>query len=338
MRTIILICSLLPLTIFAERYYVATDGLVDAIGNSWAAPTDIFSALERATIGDEIFVKKGIYNLPSNAERTASFVIPNGVHIYGGFEGNEEEAFYRKVASTSVLSGELGEPKSSDNAYTVVMLQSGEGAYTVFDGFTVTAGSGRNFREGLTEGSAGGGLYVAAGAKAATHLIINCIFIDNRAHNGGAVLVDAARPSFIDCTFTNNKADFNGGAVYNNGTGAEASPIFRNCTFTNNSSNSGAGMTNNGTNGLSTPLLIHCDFVDNTSLMNGAAIYNITNDSGEAEPVLEGCSFTGNDSILGDDVSDMGITKPSVVKSALVPRRAVRALKRPASVLTPVRR
>ena len=122
------------------------------------------------------------------------------------------------------------------------------------------------------------------------------------------MLVDTGRPSFDNCLFKNNKADFNGGAVYNKGIAATASPIFRNCTFEDNSSNSGAGMTNNGTNGESSPLILECKFINNISLMNGAAIYNIFNDDGATQVIIEGCSFVGNDSILGDDVSDNGIS------------------------------
>jgi len=188
-------------------------------------------------------------------------------------------------------------------------MESSMNLVSTFDGFLVTGGTSRNFKEGLNLGSAGGGLYIKAGSTPSNHMIVNCVFSGNRAHNGGAVLVDSGRPSFINCKFNRNTADFNGGAVYNKGTASVASPIFRDCVFQDNSSNSGAGMTNNGSNGSASPLLIGCDFINNTSLMNGAAIYNIKNDNGKTEPVLENCSFVGNDSILGDDVSGNGVTR-----------------------------
>lgn len=211
----------------------------------------------------------------------------------------------------SVFSGDLGDPElTSDNAYTVVTMNSAENHVSVLDAIHIVAGNSRNFREGLTNGSSGGGLYIAASESSfSSHMISNCVFENNMAHNGGAVLVDTGRPSFVNCSFKNNKADFNGGAVYNKGVASLASPIFRDCTFEENSSNSGAGMTNNGTNGEASPLIIGCQFINNTSLMNGAAIYNIFNDNGYTEAIIEHCSFVGNDSILGDDVSDNGVSK-----------------------------
>jgi hypothetical protein len=310
---LLIVCLLLSATCIAERFFVSPTGTSVASGSSWAEALDISTALKRASAGDEVWVLKGHYLLGTDADRTISFVIPGGVKVYGSFNGTENKIDDRTQEAVSVLSGEIGNKDfSADNAYTVVTMMSDADDFSILDGFVVTAGASRNFLEGLTEGNAGGGLYIMAGKKFANHMIVNCTFKNNKAHNGGAVMVDSGRPSFLNCTFVNNRADFNGGAVYNNGIASEASPIFRDCVFADNSSNSGAGMTNNGTNGSSTPLLLHCEFINNTSLMNGAAIYNITNDSGEAEPIIEGCEFTGNDSILGDDISGMGSTKSVV--------------------------
>lgn len=308
---LLLIVSLsLSATCMAERIFVSPTGSPELSGTSWSEAQDMVTALGRAQEGDEVWALKGQYRLSADANRTASFIIPGGVKVYGSFVGTETTVGDRMPAASSVLSGELGSPAyAADNAYTVVTMLSNAGDFSILDGFVVTAGASRNFLEGLTEGNSGGGLYIMAGEKLADHMIVNCTFDNNKAHNGGAVMVDSGRPSFINCTFSNNSADFNGGAVYNNGIASEASPIFRDCVFADNSSNSGAGMTNNGTNGSSTPLILHCEFINNTSLMNGAAIYNITNDSGEAEPIIEGCNFIGNDSILGDDVSGMGSSK-----------------------------
>lgn len=309
--TLLLLCSLfLSAVCLAETIYVTVDGTAGASGTNWEESLDFNTALTKAVAGDEIWTAKGTYFLNEEAGRSATFAIPAGVKLLGGFTGTEEDMEERNHGIRSVLSGELGDPtKTSDNAYTVVTLLASEEDYTTFDGFSIEGGSGRNFKEGLTHGSSGGGMYIMASATMTDHLIVNCVFENNTAHNGGAVLVDTGRPSFIGCSFINNKADFNGGAVYNKGIASEASPIFRDCTFLNNSSNSGAGMTNNGSNGSSNPLILNSDFVDNVSLMNGAAIYNITDDNGKAEPIIENCIFEGNDSILGDDVSGMGVSR-----------------------------
>ncbi len=295
---------LLSATCVAERHYVSPQGHANSSGSDWNNTLTLNAALARSVAGDEIWTLEGTYLLEATAERTSSFTIPAGVSLYGGFKGSEASLSQRISGNYSVLSGEMGaQGDISDNAYSVVIMLSDAGSVSTLDGFTIRDGSARNFQEGLAKNSAGGGLYIMAGAKLSSHQIANCLFINNKAHNGGAVLVDSGRPSFIDCKFKHNSADFNGGAVYNKGIASIASPIFRDCTFEDNSSNSGAGMTNNGSNGSSNPLILNCAFVNNTSLMNGAAIYNITGDNGETEPVLEGCSFIGNESVLGDEVS-----------------------------------
>lgn len=295
----------------AQQMYVTPNGVASASGNSWDQGLSLEAALKRAVPGNQIWLMQGTYKPSAKAGRKATFTFPAGVMVYGGFAGNETTLAARQAGNYSTLSGEIGKPETAaDNAYTVATMKSNGKNVTVLDGLFITGGNSRNFREGLTNGSAGGGLYIMAGSEVlSSHMISNCIFEGNMAHNGGAVLVDTGRPSFVNCVFRSNKADFNGGAVYNKGTASLASPIFRDCTFEDNSSNSGAGMTNNGTNGEASPLIIGCDFVNNTSLMNGAAIYNIFNDAGATQAIIESCSFIGNDSILGDDVSDNGVSK-----------------------------
>lgn len=307
---------LLSATCVAERLYVSPQGSTTASGSDWSNSLTLNAALARSVAGDEIWTLQGTYLLEATAGRTASFTIPAGVSLYGGFAGSEAATNQRTSGNYSVLSGEMGaQGDISDNAYSVVTMLSDDGNVSTLNGFTIRDGSARNFQEGLAKSSAGGGLYIMKGSKLSTHQISNCLFTNNKAHNGGAVLVDSGRPSFIDCEFKRNSADFNGGAVYNKGIASIASPIFRDCTFQENSSNSGAGMTNNGSNGSASPLILNCAFVDNTSLMNGAAIYNITNDNGETEPVLEGCSFIGNESILGDEVSGRGVSRSIASKA-----------------------
>lgn len=300
----------------AARIFVAPSGDAAQDGNSWATATSLEHALSQANRNDEIWVKTGTYTLAVDAPRTASFVLKPGVRLYGGFAGTESDLDQREAANVSVLSGERGNTETlADNLHTVVIMQSNGVDASILNGFTITGGSGRNFKDGLTYGSAGGGLYIMAGDEAVDHMVANCVFTNNKAHNGGAVLIDTGRPFFSNCTFRANKADFNGGAVYNKGTASVSNPIFKDCVFEENSSNSGAGITNNGTNGTANTLLIGCEFTDNTSLMNGAAIYNITNDNGETDVVIENCVFEGNDSILGDDVSDNGVSKPIAARA-----------------------
>lgn len=294
----------------ATRIYVSPAINGATAGSSWASPTSAEDALARVVAGDEVWMLQGTYTTSRTGNREASFVVPAGVQVYGGFLGNEASPTQRPAGVKSVLSGDIGVVgQEGDNAYTVVLLQSAGNLASILDGFVITNGNARNFREGFATGSAGGGLYIQGGAGAtAAHQISNCHFSNNSAHNGGAVFVSSGRPSFINCSFVHNTANYNGGAVYNYGVGTETSPIFNQCQFIDNGSNSGAGMTNNGNNGSASPLLLDCNFTNNISIMNGAAIYNITNDFGRCNLVMEGCTFEGNDSILGEDVSDSGVS------------------------------
>ena len=325
--TTLLSFLLLAGSLSAARFFVKPDGTGN--GSSWEQATTLQQALSQAVSQDEIWATDGLYVVPVTDGRNSTFTVPAGVKLYGGFAGTEITLNHRMAGFHSVLSGDIGQPEvTADNVYTVVTLRSDNEQPSVFDGFLVTGGASRNFKDGLDVGSAGGGLYIEAGETLASHMIANCIFTGNKAHNGGAVLVDTGNPSFINCVFKGNTADFNGGAVYNQGTASVANPIFRNCLFEDNSSNSGAGMTNNGSNGSANPLIVSCQFIDNVSLMNGAAIYNISDDSGETQPVIQNSVFIGNDSILGEDVSDDGVTRSIAIK----------ARQSQGGTLTPVRR
>ncbi|MEM9526196.1 MAG: hypothetical protein AAGA31_06275 [Bacteroidota bacterium] len=314
-----LVLSLLTATCFAGRiYFVSPEASTAGAGHSWANATTLHQALSTANRGDEIWVKQGAYLTSSTNDRQQSFRIPAGVHLFGGFAGTEVTRAERNTSGKSLLSGDIGvAQQQTDNAYTVVVMESAGQLGSTLDGFIIADGFSRNFKEGFTQGNAGGGLYImAAQGSLSNHMINNCRFENNKAHNGGAVFVDTGRPSFFGCIFTNNTADFNGGAVYNYGFSSEANPHFRGCQFQGNASNSGAGMTNNGTNGSASPLLIDCQFIDNVSVMNGAAIFNITNDNGTCELVMEGCGFVGNDSIIGDDVSGIGVSPTFAARAA----------------------
>lgn len=84
----------LPLTLCAQaRYHVnqaATGGT--QTGANWAeAFTDLQQALAAATTGDTIWVAAGTYKPTATTDRTVSFVLKDGVALYGGFSGTETD-------------------------------------------------------------------------------------------------------------------------------------------------------------------------------------------------------------------------------------------------------
>lgn len=91
--------------------YVNQIALGASNGESWEdAYQDLQDALREAFYGDRIWVASGIYKPDSAFDRDISFIIPNGVKLYGGFVGNEK-TFDERANEYSILSGDVGEKK-----------------------------------------------------------------------------------------------------------------------------------------------------------------------------------------------------------------------------------
>ena len=112
-------------------------------GTSWAnAYADLAQALLSQQSFNEVWVAEGTY-LPGTI-KSASFILPPNVQVYGGFAGNETLRTQRNVvANPTILSGDIGtQGNSSDNSYHVVVPSQG----STLDGFTVKDGNAsKNF-------------------------------------------------------------------------------------------------------------------------------------------------------------------------------------------------
>lgn len=301
---LLLSCSALS----ATTYYVSPEGASTAVGTSWEASTTLQQALDVAVAGDQVWVKQGSYLPTTTNNRAATFTLPAGVKIFGGFTGFEQTIAERPFDAKSTLSGNIGDASvDSDNVYTVLTLEAGNGEQSQVDGFIITAGTARGFTEGFNAKNAGGGIYIKAeNGILPSHLVSNCLFSANKGHNGAAVYVSGGSSSFENCRFIQNHADFKGGAVYNMGATSQLNARFLDCHFEDNAAKYGGAMANNGENGVAIPLLVGCGFLRNVAKSNGAAVYNMTNEAGSCSIITESCFFDGNTSILGDDVATKG--------------------------------
>lgn len=99
-------------------------------GSSWVdAYTDLQVALAHTSEG-EIWIAQGTYTpAPPNGDRGATFRIPSGVAIYGGFRGDETSRDQRHPDMyPTILSGDLNGDdlpnygNSEDNSYRVVTV------------------------------------------------------------------------------------------------------------------------------------------------------------------------------------------------------------------------
>jgi hypothetical protein len=124
--------------------------------SSWADACELQTAISNAEAGDQIWVAKGIYKPTTPSNRQATFQLNSGVAIYGGFPvaGGAWEARDWE-ANPTTLSGDIGEPGSTDNSYHVV-TGSGVDATAILDGFTV---SGGNANSANYPYFCGGGMY-----------------------------------------------------------------------------------------------------------------------------------------------------------------------------------
>lgn len=245
----------------ATRIYVNDDASGANDGTTWTdAYTSLQQALQTATSGDEVWVARGTYKPSVPSGRDATFQLPDGVKVYGGFAGTETVLGQRdlRLVNTSVLSGNIGSVDDIDNAYHVVTIA--EGTAPTLDGFRVRDGNanepfssyGKHGAGVLSRGtgaklshlwildneaeSAGGGIYDNVGSSTYSQILLD----DNQAQTGAGMALLAGAPVVNDTTFLSNDATGSGGAMYVAGTGSLA--YVTNLTVLGGTSGIGAGI------------------------------------------------------------------------------------------------
>ena len=303
-------CALVGGSLHAQAtLHVAPEGAAD--GSSWTAPANLHDALAAARPGDVLYVKTGTYLTSVAGDRTASFVVPDGVRVLGGFRGDESDDRHRDpIAFETVLSGEIGAPERADNAYTVVRL-TGAGQATVLDGFTVTGGYADGAGGSADPRRAGGGALVELERPGHTTAprFVDCVFAANYARDGGGVYISgragSATPTFVTCTFRDNEADLDGGAIYVDGRRhGEASPELTDCRFEGNVANYGGALFNQATGGTAHPRLTRCRFTTNRAYVRGATLYAIDH-RGDSDTQLDACVFDEPTGVRPGDASPL---------------------------------
>jgi hypothetical protein len=192
---------------------------------------------------NEIFVAKGTY-VPnrrgdnfskSNAnDQNNTFVLVEGVKIYGGFAGTETTINERNWGNNqTILSGEIGNTLTYfDNCYHVIVGVNITAA-TVLDGVVITLGMSDWFNNVAIGGksiptSDGGGMYLSNSSP----LLKNITFTYNYSGNNGAGITnDNSFPTIVNVVFFRNLAEYYGGAIYNLNS---SRPIISHTTFHRN--------------------------------------------------------------------------------------------------------
>ena len=261
--------------------YVTTDGTGN--GSTWTlATSDLQTAIDLANakyvetaVEVSIYVAAGTYY--TGDERSDSFTLREGVHLYGGFSGTETSFEERDLTTNeTVLSGNIGDLEDeTDNSYHVLIGADN----CILDGFTVSDGYADGV-DGEVYDNKGGGLlnYLAGNPVIPTYeptlgfdiTITNCLFENNYAVEGGAIYTyHGGNPVIEDTVFSNNSAVYGGATVDRAGVNS----TYTNVTFVDNYAEykGGAVFVDYG----SMATFEDCDFTSNEAGSNGGAVYVI---------------------------------------------------------------
>ncbi|MFK7908681.1 MAG: beta strand repeat-containing protein, partial [Chitinophagales bacterium] len=205
-------------------------------GTSWAdAYLDLQDALTAATeCPKEIWVAEGTYYPTSTISRGISFYLPDGVELYGGFNGTEALRSDRDfLLYETLLSGDIGTiGDNSDNSYQVIVTT--QLVSVKIDGFTIADGNANETDNEVLQND-GGGLYNLGEA-----IVQNCIFEYNSASDNGAAMYNGDfkddNTKIVNCIFSANSGSY---AINNRG----SSLSIINTLITGND---GGGISHNG--------------------------------------------------------------------------------------------
>ena len=184
-------------------------------GLTWnGAFNSLETAISHADQGDRIWLKQGIYHperrTDPNDPRSATFQLPLGVRIIGGFLGHETAAHQRvQDPGATILSGDLGiTGNPTDNAYRVAMVIGTEGEdERPRKLYNLTIADGYADQDGYAKGA-------ALRLEGAMGYLYDVIIRDNYSRDGGALLVMGSELEFVRGRMENNQTDGKGGALF----------------------------------------------------------------------------------------------------------------------------
>ncbi len=324
-------------------------------GLSWdTAYTTIQAGLNAALMRNirQVWVAKGKYN--ELRDNTGALLLYENIELYGGFAGTETLLSERNwMVHATIIDG--SQSNNGNPAQRVITAANN----TRVDGFGIRGGRGSSGAGMLVFGvsvtlenctfsdnratDVGGALFVfenaslsvkncvfyrnhadtSAGAVLvirSTATFLNCSFASNTARDGAAFFAVTCAPELNYCSFLDNAATANGGAVTllnadasvntcnfsGNQSGEiggalfvnQSSPRFESCRFSGNSSqtNGGAvavfGPMDNPSGMEAAPLFVNCVFCDNSAAMSGGAVL-----MDDARPVITNCTLYGNEAV-----------------------------------------
>jgi len=227
-----LMCFVLAGAAQAQVRYVDDSATGANNGSSWGnAFVDPHSALAVAGSGSEVWIAEGVYTPSFTGDVTASFIVPAGVAVYGGFAGTETSISQRIVdAHPTILSGDLAGDSGlsftnlTDNSANVVRIPVAN-SLNRLDGLIIQSGN--------SPGGNGGGVAM----QGSTPTIHGCVLRYNNAGNFGGGIFSDGRSTVTSCLFDHNIAGLDGGGLDLEGVGC----VVAGSRFIGNLSGSAAG-------------------------------------------------------------------------------------------------
>ena len=299
--------------------YVDDDATGSNDGSSWAdAYTYLQDALADADNSAkpvEIRVAQGIYKPDrgvgiTHGNRNATFRLINGVALKGGYAGcGESDPNARDIRlHETILSGDLNGDDTdvydpgdswhdlmwSDNSpHVVTTSETNESA--VLHGFKITSGYYLGAPPHVFDPPAyhGGGMVIIA----ASPTVVDCTFAGNAVTVGGGALanLEGSSPTLVNCKFERNYSAWHGGAISNSNSKLKLIK----CHFYQNFAGNGGAISGSREGSIN---LHNCSFVQNAAKYSGGAI-NLPSVGGEIVPEIiketcfaraENCIFVGN--------------------------------------------
>lgn len=208
----------------------------------------IQAGLEAAKSGDEVVVLDDVYMGPGN--RNLTIPVDFIYDVNGTFLAAEPRQITLRSANGPAWCIIDCNASAEDPHSAFSFLD--EDPNTVIEGFTI-----RNAYKILEKGD--GGAMLIRGSNIT---IRNCLFINNVAPNGGAILASESpsnpfcKPLIENCTFWGNSADSQGGALY---CGNNSHPELINCILWGNSATEGQEIAMRFNNGRSNLTVQYCN-------------------------------------------------------------------------------
>jgi hypothetical protein len=197
--------------------YVTQNGTGN--GSSWAnAMGDLQAAMDSAAfVQGDVWVAQGTYYGDGASEN--AFTVPDGVHIYGGFAGNEPEDYDLSLRNFSAHSTILDGQHTQRTVYHERTVNyDWMSAVPILDGFTIQNG----FSDGYGGNINGGNVYYGGLPSINVH---NCIIRNGEAYEAGGVSNAIVQNSLVYHNIAQNWA------------GAFNKVVATNCLLINDSAN-----------------------------------------------------------------------------------------------------